>query len=92
MAENQEQQQQTQQGPSYEELVKMYNDLAQNRAYEEARTRLAFCLEVMKLKDEFPKEYIKAVAKEIMTILPMAGVDPEKTKKTTKKAKVTEEE
>lgn len=79
--------------PSYEELVKMYNELVQNKSYEEAKTRLAFCIEVVKLKKEFPAEYVKAVTKEIMTILPMAGVDPDKAlAKKTKKSTVAEEE
>lgn len=85
--------QQSQQ-PSYEELARMYNELLQGKAFEEAKTRLAFCLEVMKLKKEFPAKYVEAVTKEIMTILPMDGVDPIKviTKKTTKKAAATEDE
>lgn len=82
--------------PSYEELARMYNELNQNRAYEEARTRLAFCIEIMKLRKEFPEPYIEGIAKEIMTILPIDGLNPEKlmekkTTKTTKKAKKEEE-
>ena len=83
------------QQPSYEELARMYNDLLQGKAFEEAKTRLAFCLEIIKLKKEFPAKYTEAVTKEIMTILPMDGIDPnkvmEKAKKSTKKA-VSEEE
>lgn len=80
--------------PSYEDLARMYNELLQQRAFEEAKTRLAFCIEVVKLKKDFPAKYIDAVVKEIMTILPMDGLDPNKlmTKKTTKKAKEDEEE
>lgn len=85
--------QQSQQ-PSYEELARMYNELLQGKAFEEAKTRLAFCIEVVKLKKDFPAKYIDAVVKEIMTILPMDGIDPNKLmiKKSTKKAKEDEEE
>lgn len=84
--------QQSQQ-PSYEDLARMYNELLQGKAFEEAKTRLAFCLEVIKLKKDFPAKYVDAVIKEIMTILPMDGIDPTKimTKKTTKKAAAEEE-
>lgn len=64
--------------PSYEELARMYNEMQQNKAFEEARTRLAFCIEIMKLKKEFPAKYMEGIMKEIMTILPVDGVDPEK--------------
>lgn len=82
------------QQPSYEDLARMYNELLQQRAFEEAKTRLAFCIEVVKLKKDFPAKYIDAVVKEIMTILPMDGLDPNKLmiKKSTKKAKEDEEE
>lgn len=60
--------------PSYDELVNLYNELVQTRAFEETKTRLAFCFEVLKNKEFFPKDYIEAVIKEIMTTLPMTDL------------------
>ena len=57
--------------PSYEELVNLYNELVQTRAFEETKTRLAFCFEVLKNKEMFPAQYVLDVIDEIMTLLPM---------------------
>lgn len=78
--------------PSYEELARMYNELQSNRAFEEAKTRLAFCLEIMKLKKDFPTKYIEGITKEVMTILPIDGLDAEKLMAKKKKAKEEDEE
>ena len=61
--------------PSYDELVNLYNELVQTRAFEETKTRLAFCFEVLKNKEMFPISYVNLVVKEIMATLPMADND-----------------
>lgn len=66
---------------------------AANQNYQSVITRLQFDFAVLDSAKEFPKPYIAAVVKDIMTLLPMEGVpaDTVMAKKKKKKGEDDEE-
>lgn len=73
--------------PTYEELEAAFNELAARSNKNDVITRLQFDFIALEHTKELPKNYVNAVIRDVMTLLPMDGVDiEEEVKKLNKKA------
>ena len=73
--------------PTYEELEAAYTDLLARTNKNDVITRLQFDFIALEHTKELPKNYVNAVVRDVMTLLPMEGVDIEaEVKKLNKKA------
>lgn len=64
-----------QQMPSYDELMAAYNDLRMRSDKNDVITRLQFDFLALEHTKELPKNYVNAVIRDVMTLLPMPDVD-----------------
>jgi hypothetical protein len=67
--------QEKQQMPSYDELMAAYNDLRMRSDRNDVITRLQFDFLALEHTKELPKNYVNAVIRDVMTLLPMQDVD-----------------
>ena len=63
--------------PTYDELMAAYNDLRMRSDKNDVITRLQFDFLALEHTDVLPKNYVKAVLRDVMTLLPMQGIDIE---------------
>ena len=63
--------------PSYDELMAAYNDLRMRSDKNDVITRLQFDFLALEHTKELPKNYVNAVIRDVMTLLPMDGIDIE---------------
>ena len=63
--------------PSYDELMAAYNDLRMRSDKNDVITRLQFDFLALEHTKELPKNYVNAVIRDVMTLLPMNGIDIE---------------
>ena len=61
--------------PSYDELMAAYNDLRMRSDKNDVITRLQFDFLALEHTKELPKNYVNAVVRDVMTLLPMPDVD-----------------
>lgn len=61
--------------PSYDELMSAYNDLRMRSDKSDVITRLQFDFLALEHTKELPKNYVNAVIRDVMTLLPMPDVD-----------------
>lgn len=61
--------------PSYDELMAAYNDLRMRSDKNDVITRLQFDFLALEHTKELPKNYVNAVIRDVMTLLPMPDVD-----------------
>lgn len=67
--------QEKQQMPSYDELMAAYNDLRMRSDRNDVITRLQFDFLALEHTKELPKNYVNAVIRDVMTLLPMQDID-----------------
>ncbi len=67
--------QEKQQMPSYDELMAAYNDLRMRSDRNDVITRLQFDFLALEHTKELPKNYVNAVIRDVMTLLPMNDID-----------------
>lgn len=63
--------------PSYDELMAAYNDLRMRSDKNDVITRLQFDFLALEHTKELPKNYVNAVIRDVMTLLPMNDIDIE---------------
>ena len=61
--------------PTYDELLAAYNDLRMRSDKNDVITRLQFDFLALEHTKELPKNYVNAVIRDVMTLLPMPDVD-----------------
>ena len=61
--------------PTYEELMNAYSELRARSDKSDVITRLQFDFIALEHADVLPKNYVKAVIRDAMTLLPMDGID-----------------
>lgn len=61
--------------PTYEELEAAYMDLRARSDKSDVITRLQFDFLALEHSKELPKNYVNAVIRDVMTLLPMNDID-----------------
>ena len=61
--------------PTYEQLAAAYNELKMRSDKNDVITRLQFDFLALEHTADLPKNYVNAVVRDVMTLLPMEGID-----------------